>query len=99
MKTGLQIQRSPTGISFTVRNPKGQVAWYKFVPKWKYDKNQAFYNARAMAQEKAALLMDVALAKLSPGKTWDCVCCHHKMWEAVPRVKGMCPECRRKRPQ
>jgi len=55
MKEGLEITRSPTGITFTVRNPKGQVAWFKFVPWHKYDKDQATYNAKAMAQEKAAL--------------------------------------------
>jgi len=55
MKDGLQITRTPTGITFTVRNPRGQVTWFKFVAWWKYAKNQAMYDAKAMAQEKAAL--------------------------------------------
>ncbi len=55
MKQGLEINHSPRGITFTVRNPKGQVTWLKFVPSWKYAKNKAMYDARAMAQEKAAL--------------------------------------------
>ena len=55
MKTGLQITRTPTVITFTVRNPKGQVTWFKSLAWWKYEKNQGWYDAKAMAEEKAAL--------------------------------------------
>jgi len=55
MTKGLEITRSPTGITFTVRNPNGQVAWFKFVAWWKYEKNQAWYDTKAIDEEKAAL--------------------------------------------
>jgi len=55
MKKGLELTYTPSGITFTVRNPKGQVTWFKFVTWWKYAKHRAMYDAKAMAQEKAAL--------------------------------------------